>query len=87
MSLLEPELWGAGADGAVGAGAGRLEGRELLPRFSVGSGCCTLPSLKPVAMTVTRTWSPRLSSTTVPKMMFASGSTFCATRSAASLIS
>ena len=38
-------------------------------------------------MTVMRTWSPRDSSTTVPKMMLASGSTALATRSAASLIS
>src|SRR6185312_16260367 len=68
---------------SVSAPSGASTKLERWPAFlTTGS-----PPSKPAAITVTRTSSPRVSSMTAPKIMFASGCTASCTRRAASLIS
>jgi hypothetical protein len=62
-------------------------GTKFVRLASTGCFAFGSPPSKPAAMTVTRTSSPRVSSMTAPKMMFASGCTASCTRRAASLIS
>ena len=57
----------------LAAGGTLIQPSVTEARFGVVSRGSGAPPSKPAAMTVTRTSSPRVSSMTVPKMMFASG--------------
>ncbi|OLL71220.1 hypothetical protein Ae168Ps1_5723 [Pseudonocardia sp. Ae168_Ps1] len=81
--------WVAGACGAAGWVAAGSAGFWVPWRKTAGSSflCVGVPPSNPAAITVTRTSSPRESSITVPKMMFASGCAASWTSDAASWIS